>query len=141
MTKIFLYFSVFFLITLNCFSQDFYFFEKKIYVHNGDTLPYRILLPQNYNINKHYPMVLFLHGAGERGSNNEKQLTHGAKMFLEDSIRKNYPSIVDSLSAIEQEAILDGEIVVVGEDGKANFQDLQHLCIRRMENPQKLWGY
>ena len=39
-------------------------------------------------------MLFFLHGAGERGSDNEKQLVHGAKMFLEDSIRKLYPAIV-----------------------------------------------
>ena len=35
-----------------------------------------------------------LHGAGERGNDNEAQLIHGSTLFLRDSIRKNYPAIV-----------------------------------------------
>jgi predicted peptidase len=52
------------------------------------------LLPDNYDPAKKYPLVLFLHGRGESGNDNEKQLTHGAKFFLIDSIRKNHPAIV-----------------------------------------------
>lgn len=60
----------------------------------GNTLPYRILYPENYDKNKKYPLILFLHGAGERGSDNEKQLVHGAKLFLKDENRKKFPAIV-----------------------------------------------
>ena len=41
-----------------------------------------------------YPMVLFLHGSGERGSDNEAQLIHGGDLFLRDSIRDKYPAII-----------------------------------------------
>ena len=82
------------LMLFNAFSQDLSLFQKRWLVQGGDTLPYRILLPQNYDTTKNYPLIFFLHGAGERGSDNEKQLIHGAKMFLKDSIRKNYPAIV-----------------------------------------------
>lgn len=75
-------------------AQDMNLYEKKWMVQGRDTLPYRILLPQDYNASKKYPLILFLHGAGERGNDNEKQLVHGAKLFLRDSIRKNYPAIV-----------------------------------------------
>ncbi|TDO23608.1 prolyl oligopeptidase family serine peptidase [Sediminibacterium goheungense] len=75
-------------------AQDIHLFEKQWLIQNGDTLPFRVLLPENYDPVKKYPLVLFLHGRGESGTDNEKQLTHGAKMFLEDSIRKNYPAIV-----------------------------------------------
>ena len=94
MKKTILYLLLFTLFSLQGFSQDFSLFEKKEFVQNSDTLPYRILLPINYVAGKQYPMVLFLHGAGERGKDNEKQLVHGAKMFLEDSIRNKYPAIV-----------------------------------------------
>jgi len=67
---------------------------KKMYIRNGDTLHYRMLLPENYQHGKKYPLVLFLHGAGERGRDNEKQLVHGAKLFLRPDVRKNYPAIV-----------------------------------------------
>ena len=43
-------------------GQDY---EVKQYISQNDTLPYRILLPENYNPNKSYPLVVFLHGAGE----------------------------------------------------------------------------
>lgn len=75
-------------------AQDYSLFEKHSFISNGDTLPYRLLLPPQYDAAKKYPLVFFLHGAGERGSDNEKQLTHGAKLFLSDDVRKNYPAIV-----------------------------------------------
>ncbi len=94
MKKTILYTLLFILFSLKGYSQDFSLFEKKDFIQNSDTLPYRILFPKDYDAGKQYPMVLFLHGAGERGNDNEKQLVHGAKMFLEDSIRSKYSSIV-----------------------------------------------
>ena len=35
-----------------------------------------------------------MHGRGESGNDNQKQLVHGAKMFLDDSFRDKYPAIV-----------------------------------------------
>ena len=69
-------------------------FEKKEFEFKGDTLKYRVLFPENYDKNHNYPLVLFLHGSGERGSDNEKQLTHGASLFTDEENRKDYPSIV-----------------------------------------------
>ena len=41
---------------------------------NGNTIPYRLYLPDNYiSSAKKYPVVLYLHGAGEIGDDNEKQ--------------------------------------------------------------------
>lgn len=58
----------------------------------SDSLRYRILLPKDYDPKKAYPLVLFLHGAGERGSDNQNQLMHGARMFLLN--RNRFPAIV-----------------------------------------------
>ncbi len=85
-------------VTLSYFSaiaQDLTLYQKRIYVNEQhDTLWYRILFPENYDKTKKYPLVLFLHGAGERGRDNEKELIHGAKLFLSPEARKNFPSIV-----------------------------------------------
>lgn len=57
-------------------------------------MPYRILVPRDYDATKTYPLLLFLHGIGERGTDNEQQLTLGASLFQADSIRNKYPSFV-----------------------------------------------
>lgn len=75
-------------------AQDLNLFQKKQFIIGNDTLPYRLLLPENYDASKKYPLVFFLHGAGERGNDNEKQLVHGAKLFLKEEVRRDYPAIV-----------------------------------------------
>lgn len=69
-------------------------FEARWFNRNGDTLPYRILLPVDYDAAKKYPLILVLHGAGERRNDNRAQLVHGSKLFLNDTIRKEFPAIV-----------------------------------------------
>jgi predicted peptidase len=75
-------------------AQDLSLYEKHLYINGTDTLPYRLLLPANYDASKKYPLIFFLHGAGERGRDNELQLVHGAKLFLKEDIRKNFPAII-----------------------------------------------
>lgn len=69
---------------------------KEDIFHYGESgnLPYRILLPRRYDSAQQYPLHLFLHGMGERGTDNEKHLSIGAKRFLADSIRTKYPAII-----------------------------------------------
>lgn len=75
-------------------AQDKSLYEKHWFIQGNDTMPYRVLLPLNFDPAKKYPLIVFLHGSGERGNDNEKQLVHGAKLFLRDSIREKYPAIV-----------------------------------------------
>ncbi len=94
MKKVALFIIVFIQGNIICLAQDLSLYQKKWMVQNGDTLPYRILLPKDYDSTKFYPLIFFLHGAGERGRDNEKQLTHGAKLFLKEEVRENYKAIV-----------------------------------------------
>ena len=57
--------------------------EKKTFYDsvNGVTLPYRLFIPHDYSPNKKYPVILFLHGKGEIGIDNEDQLTGISKLF------------------------------------------------------------
>ncbi len=77
--------------TTSVFSQEF---KEELLVHQNDTLPYRILIPENYNSQSPFPLLLFLHGAGERGSDNKSQLVHGSFLFKSEDFRNNYPAIV-----------------------------------------------
>ena len=69
-------------------------FSKELFIHNGDTLKYRLLLPKGFSENKQYPLVLFLHGAGERGNDNESQLIHGSNLFLDNYNTNEFPAII-----------------------------------------------
>lgn len=69
-------------------------FEYKYYSDTSDTLKYRLLKPENIDCKKKYPLVVFLHGAGERGNDNEKQLAIGANMWLNPINREKYPAYV-----------------------------------------------
>lgn len=83
-----------FLLTTDLYAQDFSAYKKEFFIQGTDTLRYRVLYPENYNKQKSYPLVVFLHGAGERGNDNEHQLDLGASLFLRDSVRKQFPAIV-----------------------------------------------
>ncbi len=75
-------------------TQDLSKFDRGSFINKKDTLPYRILFPQNFDPAKKYAMILVLHGAGERGNNNESQMKYGTQLFLNDTIRAKYPAIV-----------------------------------------------
>lgn len=75
-------------------AQNKTLYSKHWFIQNGDTLPFRVLLPKDHDASKTYPVIFFLHGRGESGRDNEKQLTHGAALFLKDSIRHAFPAIV-----------------------------------------------
>ena len=64
---------------------------------NGTSLPYRLMTPEPLSLgqdNGKYPLVIFLHGAGERGTDNRNQLVHGAQMWMNPQTRHDYPCFV-----------------------------------------------
>lgn len=75
-------------------AQSSALYEKRSFINGKDTLRYRVMFPENFSEEQEYPLILFLHGAGERGNDNEKQLIHGSSLFASKEIRTNYPAIV-----------------------------------------------
>jgi predicted peptidase len=57
-------------------------------------LPYRILLPASFDSSKKYPLVIFLHGALQKGTENEAQLNIGGRYFLREENRNRFPAII-----------------------------------------------
>jgi len=71
------------------------FYEPREFVgKSGKPLKYRLIKPLNYKFGNKYPLVLFLHGAGERGEDNAATLRHAAKDFANDQLRAKYPAYV-----------------------------------------------
>jgi len=59
-----------------------------------ETLQYRIHMPEDLEAGQRVPLVLFLHGAGERGDDNAAQLVHGVKSIVDYSVRTKQPLIL-----------------------------------------------
>ncbi|MFT6998428.1 MAG: putative peptidase [Cryomorphaceae bacterium] len=74
-------------------SQSSLFSYENYISNEGDTLKYRQLF-SDYDTDSKYPLVIFLHGSGERGNDNEAQLKWGVMNFATNEIMKNYRPIV-----------------------------------------------
>lgn len=49
--------------------------EARVFQHDdGRTMPYRFLPPASVDASESYPLIVFLHGAGERGTDNRIQM-------------------------------------------------------------------
>ncbi len=72
-------------------------FEAYIFSNNrGEKLPYRLLMPLNYDSTKKYPLVVCLHGSSGRGSDNIKQVGTSltAEWLSEYDNRVKYPAFI-----------------------------------------------
>ena len=84
--------TLFLLSALKLSAQHQEAYVQEHFISENDTLHYRLMMPKYFESNKHYPVVLFLHGAGERGNDNAKQLIHGSELFYK--IRDSFPAII-----------------------------------------------
>lgn len=75
-------------------AQNMEAYQKLSFGAGVEQLGYRLLLPLDFDETQRYPLLLLLHGGGERGSDNEKQLSHGAKLFLESRNRGAFPAVI-----------------------------------------------
>jgi predicted peptidase len=90
----------------------------------GDTLKYRIMNP-DYNPSRKYPLIIFLHGSGERGNDNEAQLKWGVMNFATDQMMSMHPAIVVAPQCPEKL-------------GWSNFNDRNDpKALRMMSTPSK----
>ena len=55
--------------------------------HIYQNLSYRLMKPNELNPTKTYPLILSLHGAGGRGTDNIKQLRKWNEYLAKDEIR------------------------------------------------------
>ena len=70
--------------------------EARVYTApDGFRLPYRLFMPDNYDGSRKYPLILFLHGGGERGADNLLQLKNDQVLnCIAGENRKKNPAIL-----------------------------------------------
>lgn len=65
---------------------------------NGLTVNYRMMMPDTTLISgshpTQYPLIVFMHGVGERGNDNKRQLENGGALFIDKETRAHFPAYV-----------------------------------------------
>ncbi|MCY2929043.1 MAG: alpha/beta hydrolase-fold protein [Planctomycetota bacterium] len=71
-------------------------FEQRVFASKanaGESLPYVVAKPADWDAKKTYPLLVFLHGAGERGDDNQAQLKWGRE-WMEKAVREFHAVVV-----------------------------------------------
>lgn len=76
--------------------------------HEGRSYPYRLLPPAEVEPGRRYPLILFLHGAGERGEDNLLQLRHFPERMVEPEQRERFPAFLLAPQCPEEADWADG---------------------------------
>ena len=81
----------------------------------GEKLLYRVFIPSNYDAKKKYPVVLYLHGGGGRGTDNRQQIDGGngylIDFFTGDEAQASYPSFVVAPQSPMQEGWIESDSI------------------------------
>lgn len=73
----------------------------------GHAIKYRLLVPEKVEPGHKYPLVLFLHGAGERGDDNQLQLKYFPTWMAEPAMRAKYPCFIIALQCPNDQKWVD----------------------------------
>jgi predicted peptidase len=73
-------------------SQETGFLDRSVVIEGND-YDYQIYVPRNYQDSEPLPVILFLHGAGERGSDGISQTTVGLPAAIREDANR-FPAIV-----------------------------------------------
>jgi len=107
-------FLIILFLTISNFSKSQYsdLFDKNEYIYGSDTLRYRLYIPEPIKNVFHfesvlkknlllpvenstkYPIILFLHGSGERGNDNNVQLTYIDSVFAKEKLQSENPCFI-----------------------------------------------
>jgi predicted peptidase len=68
--------------------------QAAYYVSENDSLPFRFVQSEPQHADEKLPLLIFLHGSGERGNDNMLQLIHGGDLFLDAIQNKEIEGMV-----------------------------------------------
>ena len=87
-----LFVKIYLLVASSATAQQQLFDLYEPQVFHG--MPVRVMKPFGYDANVQYPVIVSLHGAGGKGTNNRKQLKDWNRQLAEPQRRKDFPCYV-----------------------------------------------
>ena len=92
LVRLFLLVALWMSLMPSSFANDYL---KRTFTDGAQSMPYRLLVPPGYDKAQKYPLLLFFHGAGERGTDNEEQLKFPpTAIFATADFQKAHPCFV-----------------------------------------------
>ncbi|EDL61785.1 carboxylesterase family protein [Gimesia maris] len=101
-------------------------FVNKVFKDDQGEHRYVVFVPKNYNPEKKYPVILFLHGAGERGDDGLKPIQVGLGPVIKQQA-DTFPFIVVFPQAEIRQASLLAGWLADSPDGKRALQILDNV--------------
>lgn len=68
--------------------------EKKVFKNSYDSIPYRLVYPEKQIQTEKYPLLVYLHGMGARGNDNEKPLEKFSVFFSDSTTSNKFPCYI-----------------------------------------------
>lgn len=86
-------------VTEDLVTTDVNRFLARQFTGSRQSMPYRLFIPDNYVPERSYPLVLYLHGGGGRGTDNRLQITSNANLvashiFITPEVQYDHPCFV-----------------------------------------------
>lgn len=106
-------------------------FLNRTLVHGSVVMPYVVYVPRDYTPTQKYPVILFLHGAGERGSDGIRQTQVGIGAAI-----RTYPERFPCLVVMPQ---CPADRWWRGEELEAAYQCLQQTLREFSCDPQRVY--
>lgn len=90
---------------------------------HGRTYHYQVFVPANWTARQDWPIVLFLHGSGERGNDNEAQLSQGLPPWLKQH-GESFPALV---------------VIPQAPDGTAWNGEIEQMALAALDASMQRW--
>ncbi len=98
-------------------SESTRFVERSLELH-GTTYHYQVFVPDGWTAKRAWPVVLFLHGSGERGQDNRSQLSQGLPPWLTEH-GKDFPALV---------------VIPQAPDGSAWNGEIEQMALKALDD-------
>ncbi len=94
--------------------------SARIFEGDGFAVNYLLYLPDNYKAENSFPLLLFLHGSGERGDDINRVKIHGPAKLIEQG--KEFPFIIVSPQCPENERWNPEQLSMLLDDVEKNYK-------------------
>jgi predicted peptidase len=109
-------------------------FDSCYFKKDTAVLPYLLLKPLHFDSSLNYPLLVFLHGSGSRGHDNQNTAAHIDSLLLADSNRVTFPAYVVVPQCENDHKWVDADWNALSHEQPAQPSTYMGLCMRLLDS-------